>query len=86
MQDLTKLIFTSVFSEYGIIGGCFVVLLLWTMKENKDRENKYHETITKNQEIIMEQARNFDIVKEIKRDVSDLKEAMTNVKIKKESP
>jgi len=85
MQELIKLIFTSIFSEYGVIGACFVVLLLWTMKENKDREGKYQETIAKNQEIILEQARNFDIVKEIREDVSDLKIAITTAKAKKES-
>lgn len=80
MEELIKLVFTSVFSEYGIIGACFVILLLWTMRENRDRENKYQETIAKNQEVILEQAKNFDIVKEIRFDVSELKEAMTKNK------
>lgn len=80
MEELIKLVFTSVFSEYGIIGACFVILLLWTMRENRDREDKYQETIAKNQEIILEQAKNFDIVKEIRIDVSELKEAITKNK------
>ena len=80
MEELIKLVFTSVFSEYGIIGACFVILLLWTMRENRDRENKYQETIAKNQEVILEQAKNFDIVKEIRFDVSELKEAITKNK------
>lgn len=83
MEELIKLIFNSVFSEYGIIGACFVILLLWTMKENRERENKYQDIIAKNQEIIIEQARNFDIVKEIREDVCDLKEAIISVKVKK---
>ena len=73
MEDLIKLIFTSIFSENGIIGACFVLLLLWTMGENRERESKYQDTISKNQEIILEQAKNFDIVKEIKEDVTHLK-------------
>jgi len=73
MEDLIKLIFTSIFSENGIIGACFVLLLLWTMRENRERESKYQDTISKNQEIILEQAKNFDIVKEIKEDVTHLK-------------
>lgn len=77
MNELIKLILSTVFSEYGIIGASFVILLLWTMKENKDREGKYQDTISKNQEIILEQARNFDVVKEIKKDVSYLKIAIT---------
>lgn len=77
MQELIKLVFTSVFSENGIIGACFVVLLLWTMRENRERECKYQDTISKNQEIILEQAKNFDIVKEIKEDVAHLKTVVT---------
>lgn len=77
MEELVKLILSTVFSEYGVIGACFVILLLWTMKENKVREDRYQETISKNQEIILEQAKNFDIVKEIREDVSDLKVAVT---------
>lgn len=85
MEELIKLILSTVFSEYGVVGACFIGLLLWTMRENKEREGKYQDTIAKNQEIILEQARNFDIVKEIREDVSDLKEVITNVKLKKES-
>lgn len=44
----------------------FVSLLVYVMRENKDRESKYQKTIEKNLEIITEQAKNFDIVKEIK--------------------
>lgn len=77
MEELVKLILSTVFSEYGIIGACFVILLLWTMKENKVREDRYQETISKNQEIILEQAKNFDVVKAIREDVSDLKVAVT---------
>lgn len=73
MEEILRLIFTTVFSEYGIIGACFLILLLWTMRENKERENRYQATIEKNQEIILEQAKNFDIVKEVRNDVSDLK-------------
>ena len=80
MEELIRHILSTVFSEYGIIGTCFVSLLLWTMKENKERELKYQETIGKNQEIILEQAKNFDIVKEIREDVSELKIAVTNNK------
>lgn len=74
MEELVKLIFTTVFSEYGIIGACFVTLLLWTMKENLEREKRYQVTIEKNQEIILEQAKNFEVVKEIREDVCELKE------------
>lgn len=44
----------------------FVSLLVYVMRENKFREGKYQKTIEKNLEIITEQAKNFDIVKEIK--------------------
>ena len=80
MEELIRHILSTVFSEYGIIGTCFVSLLLWTMKENKERELKYQETIGKNQEIILEQAKNFDIVKGIREDVNDLKEVIMSSK------
>lgn len=80
MSELLELIFTTVFSEYGLIGISFISVLSWTMRENRDRENKYQETIQRNQDIILEQAKNFDIVKEIREDVADLKGAMINRK------
>lgn len=76
MEELLELMFTTIFSEYGLIGISFICVLIWTMRENKDRESKYQETIQKNQDIILEQAKNFDIVKEIREDVSDLKTVM----------
>lgn len=73
-------VLATIFSEYGVIAGCFVALLVWTVRENKSREVKYQETIHKNQEVILEQAKNFNIVKEIRQDVSELKRAITERK------
>lgn len=47
----------------------FISLLVYVMRENKIRETKYQDTIEKNQEIILEQTKKFDIVKEIKEKV-----------------
>ena len=80
MEELMSFVIRAVFSENGIIGVMFVLLLAWVMKENKEREQNYRDTISKNQEVILEQARNFDIVKGIREDVNDLKEIITKSK------
>lgn len=77
MEELIRLVLTTVLSEAGLTGASFIILLLWTMKENKTREEKYQETIANNQEIIIEQVKNFDILKEIKKDVSELKSSLS---------
>ena len=76
MEDLIRLILTTVLSEAGLTGASFIILLLWTMRENKVREERYQQTIASNQEIIVEQVKKFDILKEIKKDVSELKSAL----------
>ena len=77
MEDLIRLILTTVLSEAGLTGASFVILLLWTMRENKVREERYQQTIASNQEIIVEQVKKFDILKEIKEDVSELKSSLS---------
>ena len=77
MEDLIKLILTTVLSEAGLTGASFIILLLWTMRENKVREERYQQTIASNQEIIVEQVKKFDILKEIKEDVSELKSSLS---------
>ena len=57
-----------------------MVLLELHLKENKEREQCYRDTINKNQEVILEQAKNFDIVKGIREDVNDLKEVIMSSK------
>ena len=76
MEDLIRLILTTVLSEAGLTGASFVILLLWTMRENKVREERYQQTIASNQEIIVEQVKKFDILQEIKEDVSELKSSL----------
>ena len=77
MEDLIRLILTTVLSEAGLTGASFIILLLWTMRENKVREERYQQTIASNQEIIVEQVKKFDILKEIKEDVSELKSSLS---------
>lgn len=38
-------IFKMIFSEYGLIAGCFIGLAIWTLKTNNDRELRYLGTI-----------------------------------------
>lgn len=89
MEAVITKIFDAVFSEYGLIGSTFVGLLIWVMRENNIREQKYQITIvrnqdiiSKNQDIILEQAKNFDIVKKIEEDVAHLRNIIVNGKQK----
>ncbi len=38
-------IIKTIFSEYGLIAGCFIGLAIWTLKTNNDRELRYLDTI-----------------------------------------
>ena len=80
MEESLNFIIRAIFSENGVIGVTFVLMLAWVMKENKEREQCYRDTINKNQEVILEQAKNFDIVKGIREDVNDLKEVIVSSK------
>lgn len=44
-----------------------------TRQESKEREDKLQNTINKNQEIISDLADKFDVMEEIKKDVTDIK-------------
>lgn len=43
-------------------------------KDSKERESKYQETINKNQEIINDLAKQFNVMKDVKEDVEQIKE------------
>lgn len=51
----------------------FVWLLIDTRKESKTREEKLQSIINKNQEVISDLAEKFDVVEDIKSDVTDIK-------------
>ena len=38
MDELINFIIRAIFSENGIIGVAFILLLAWVMRENKERE------------------------------------------------
>ena len=63
---------------YRIFALLFVWLLYTTNKRNESRENEYQKTITKNQEVIAEQAKAFthmsSDIKEIKCMVIKIKD------------
>ena len=65
-----------VFSQYGVFAGLFLLLFIFVLKENNNRETRYQNIIDKNQKVILEQAKSFEIVKTIKEDVDDLKTIM----------
>lgn len=65
-----------VFSQYGVFAGLFLLLFIFVLKENNNREIRYQNIIDKNQKVILEQAKSFEIVKTIKEDVDDLKTIM----------
>lgn len=54
----------------------FVWLLIDTRKESKTREDKLQGIINKNQDVISELAEKFDVVEEIKIDVTEIKNNM----------
>lgn len=66
-------LFQSVLNEYGFIGAIFTCLLVYVLRENSLREGKYQDTIEKNQEVILTQAKNLEVVKDIQDDIADLK-------------
>lgn len=72
MEFLEQLI-KIVFSQYGVFAGLFLLLFVFVLKENNNREIRYQNIIDKNQKVILEQAKSFEIVKTIKEDVDDLK-------------
>ena len=66
-QVLTSLI------TYGPFAALFCWLLFDTQKKNEKREEKYQETINKNQEIIIELTYKFNIMDDVKKDVEEIK-------------
>lgn len=69
-------LFELILSKEGFVTAAFACLLFYVLKENSRREGKYEETIAKNQEVILTQAKNFDIVKDMQGDISDLKDVI----------
>lgn len=65
-------------SEYGFVITAFACLLWYVLTENTKRETRYQKAIDKNQKIILEQAKSFEIVKDMKSDIEDLKEVILN--------
>lgn len=51
----------------------FVWLLIDTRKESKTREEKLQSIINKNQEVISELAEKYDVIEDIKGDVTEIK-------------
>ena len=58
---------------YGIFAALFVWLLHTTNKRNELREDRYQQTIEKNQEIISEQAKSFS---NLSGDVTEIKDIL----------
>lgn len=62
---------------YGIFAILFVWLLYTTNKRNESRETEYQRTITKNQEVIAEQAKAFT---HMSSDIKEIKGMVINIK------
>lgn len=69
---MEKELLTQVISQ-GAWACLFVWLLFDTRKESKEREEKLHSTIDKNQVIIKDLAEKFNVVEDIKDDVDSIK-------------
>jgi hypothetical protein len=64
--------------KYSIQYGIFAVLFIWlffdTRRDSKEREKQLHNTIGKNQSIIQDLAKKYDVLNQVKDDVEVLKE------------
>lgn len=76
-MDINEIL-KMIFNEYGLIGAVFTFLLWYVMTENSKRELRYQNTIEKNQDVILTQAKSFEVVKDMKEDIEDLKEVILN--------
>lgn len=60
--------------------GAFAILFVWllfnTQRENAKREENYQKTIDKNQIVITELTKKFDVVTEVKEDVEYIKDKL----------
>ncbi|WP_132005223.1 BhlA/UviB family holin-like peptide [Mesobacillus foraminis] len=65
----------SMFIKEGGFAILFVWLLFSTMRNNKEREAQYQETITKNQQVIEEQAKAFS---SLSKDVTEIKQILVD--------
>lgn len=69
-------ILKMILSEYGFVGAVFASLLWYVMAENSKRELRYQNTIEKNQDVILTQAKSFEMVKDMKEDIEVLKDVI----------
>lgn len=67
----------NMFIKEGGFALLFVWMLFSTMKNNKERENQYQAVISKNQEVIEEQAKAFF---SISKDVTEIKQILVDDK------
>lgn len=76
-MDINEIL-KMILSEYGFVGAIFASLLWYVMTENNKRELRYQKTIEKNQDVILTQAKSFEVVKDMKEDIEVLKEVILN--------
>ncbi|BDR74209.1 hypothetical protein K144316041_p20480 (plasmid) [Clostridium tetani] len=54
----------------------FTFLLVYLLKTTQDRENRYNNTIDKNQSIIQDLAVKLNLIEDVKKDVQEIKGKM----------
>lgn len=74
-MDINEIL-KMILSEYGFVGAIFASLLWYVMTENSKRELRYQKTIEKNQDVILTQAKSFEVVKDMKEDIEVLKDVI----------
>lgn len=74
-MDINEIL-KMILSEYGFVGAIFACLLFYVMTENSKREVRYQKTIEKNQDVILTQAKSFEVVKDMKEDIEVLKDVI----------
>lgn len=70
-NEVMKLMITQ-----GGYAALFCYLLWYVLKTSKDREEKMQNTINTNQEVIMNLAKKFDVLEDVKHSVDKIEEKL----------
>lgn len=62
--------------ESVTFAGLFVGMLIYTMKTNDKREQRYQKTIDDNQEMVKDALHRMKEIKEVKRDTEQIKDKL----------
>ncbi|BDR67951.1 hypothetical protein K144312032_21790 [Clostridium tetani] len=67
----TEIMKVAISQGFGYV--LFTFLLVYLLKTTQDRENRYNNTIDKNQSIIQDLAVKLNLIEDVKKDVQEIK-------------